>query len=94
LHRRHGPIGGFIGTKLAVAGGCVLSAMVRGTTLDALNTEGWRRQLGDTLLQPPALASNDDASLGMQDLVIVAVKGQGLASVATQITPLIGPDTL
>jgi 2-dehydropantoate 2-reductase len=89
-----GAIGGFIGTKLAVAGGCELSALARGATLDALNTHGWRLQLGDKLLQAPARASDDAQALGVQDLVIVAVKGQGLASVATQIAPLIGPNTV
>eukprot|EP01030_Chromulinospumella_sphaerica_P018484 gene18484-18350_t len=89
-----GAIGGFIGTRLAQAGRCQLSALARGATLAALREHGWRLQMGEQLLQAPCHASDDAAALGVQDLVIIAVKGQALAAVAQQIGPMIGPDTL
>src|SRR5690606_15945538 len=36
----------------------------------------------------------DPAALGVQDLVVIAVKAPALASVAAQIAPLLGPDTV
>ncbi|MYN45855.1 2-dehydropantoate 2-reductase [Pseudoduganella sp. FT93W] len=89
-----GAIGGFIGTRLALAGQCQLSAYARGATLAALRSHGWRLQMGEQLLQAPCHASDDAAALGVQDVVIIAVKGQALATVAQQIGPMIGPHTL
>jgi 2-dehydropantoate 2-reductase len=40
------------------------------------------------------LASQDATSLGLQDLVVISVKAPALASVAAQVGPLIGPDTV
>jgi 2-dehydropantoate 2-reductase len=42
----------------------------------------------------PVKASNDAAELGVQDLVVISVKAPALASVAQQIGPLIGQDTV
>jgi 2-dehydropantoate 2-reductase len=42
----------------------------------------------------PAIASDDPAKLGTQDLVIIAVKGPAMPAVAGAIAPLIGPDTV
>ena len=89
-----GAIGGFIGTRLAVAGACEVSALARGATLQALREHGWRLQMGDTWLQAPTQASLDAAELGVQDLVIIAVKGPALTAVARLLSPLLGPHTL
>lgn len=89
-----GAIGGFIGTKLALSGACRLSAVARGATLTALQQHGWHLQQGGTLLQAPAVAAADPAELGLQDLVIIAVKGPALSAVAQNIAPLLGPDTI
>ena len=89
-----GAIGGFIGARLAAAGQAELSAFARGATLSALRRQGWRLQQGGALIQAPALASDQAVELGVQDLVIIAVKGPALSAVAQQITPLIGPRTL
>jgi 2-dehydropantoate 2-reductase len=88
-----GAIGGFIGARLAAAGQAQVSALARGTTLDALRRHGWRLQQGEALLQAPARASDDAAALGEQDLVIIAVKGPALGAVASQIALLLGPET-
>ncbi|WP_374360135.1 2-dehydropantoate 2-reductase [Pseudoduganella danionis] len=89
-----GAIGGFIGTRLAQAGQCQLSAYARGATLAALRDHGWRMQMREQLLQAPCHASDDAAALGVQDVLIIAVKAQALASVAQQIGPMIGPHTV
>jgi 2-dehydropantoate 2-reductase len=89
-----GAIGGFIGTRLAVAGQAQVSAIARGATLAALHEHGWRLQEASGLLQAPARASEHASELGVQDVVLVAVKGPALAAVAQSIGPLLGPQTL
>ena len=89
-----GAIGGFIGTKLAVAGRAELSALARGQTLTALRRHGWRMHTAQGLLQASARASDRAAELGVQDLVVIAVKGPALTQVAAGIAPLLGPQTL
>ena len=49
---------------------------------------------GGQLLSAPVQASDDPAALGVQDLVVIAVKGPALGAVAERIGPLIGPHTL
>jgi len=89
-----GAIGGFIGTRLAAAGDAQVSAVARGATLAALKDHGWRLQTADGLVQAPAHATDRPTDLGVQDLVVIAVKGPALASVAQGIAPLLGPETL
>lgn len=90
-----GAIGGFIGTRLAARGQAKVSALARGATLEALRRHGWRLQQGGELLQAPCAAVSDDAAeLGVQDLVVIAVKGPALTQVARGVTPLIGPQTV
>ena len=89
-----GAIGGFIGTRLALSGECDVSAVARGATLAALRSQGLRLNQGGALLSAPVQATDDPAILGVQDLVLIAVKAQSLASVAERIAPLLGPNTL
>lgn len=89
-----GAIGGFIGTRLAAAGQAQVSAIARGATLAALRTHGWRMHTAQGLVQGPVQATDHAAELGTQDLVVVAVKGPALASVAQGLAPLLGPQTL
>ena len=89
-----GAIGGLIGTRLAVAGGCEVSAVARGATLAALQQEGWRLREGERLLQAATRATSDPHELGAQDLVVIAVKGQALPEVASRIAPLLKSDTV
>ena len=89
-----GAIGGFIGTRLAAAGGCTVSAVARGATLHALREHGWRLRQGGTLLQAPVQATDDPHELAPVDLVVLAVKGPALAEVARRMAPLLGPDTV
>ena len=50
--------------------------------------------LGSERITVPVVASHDAAALGAQDLVVISVKSPALASVAAQVGPLIGPDTV
>jgi 2-dehydropantoate 2-reductase len=89
-----GAIGGFIGTRLARLGDCQVSAVARGATLAALREHGLRLRQGGELLSAPVQASDDPATLGVQDLVLIAVKAPALPAVAQGIAPLLGPHTL
>ena len=88
-----GAIGGWIGARLAALGEPV-SVVARGATLAALQTHGLRLQQAEGLLQVPVQAADNAATLGVQDLVVVAVKAPALAEVARGIAPLLGPHTI
>ena len=84
-----GAIGGWLGAGLAKAG-CQVSVVARGATLAALQRQGLR--MGDA--QHTVTASADATDLGVQDLVIVAVKAPALREVTRQMGALIGPHTV
>ncbi|MBE7367702.1 2-dehydropantoate 2-reductase [Ramlibacter pallidus] len=88
-----GAIGGWIGVKLAQAG-CEVGVVARGATLQALRSHGLRLQQGSETLSAPVRATASPAELGVQDLVVVAVKAPAMADVAKNIGPLLGPDTM
>ncbi|MEO7640654.1 MAG: 2-dehydropantoate 2-reductase [Ramlibacter sp.] len=94
-----GAIGGWLGVRLAHAGS-VVSVVARGATLAALQQSGLRLEHPSAGPGPsevssvPVRASADPGELGVQDLVIVAVKAPALADVARAIGPLIGPGTI
>lgn len=88
-----GAIGGWLGVALAQAG-CTLSLVARGATLAALQTHGLRLRRPDGSVAQVAVAAADDpAALGVQDLVVLAVKAPGLPEVARALGPLVGPHT-
>ncbi|AEG91234.1 2-dehydropantoate 2-reductase [Ramlibacter tataouinensis] len=88
-----GAIGGWVGLKLARAGAQV-SVVARGATLDALQLHGLRLQEGSQVLTAPVRSAEQPAELGVQDLVVVAVKAPAMAQVAQAIGPLLGPATV
>ena len=88
-----GAIGGWIGSGLARAG-CTVSMVARGATLDALRAHGIRVHQDHASTSQTVIASADPADLGIQDLVVLAVKAPSLPQVVAQIAPLIGPDTI
>jgi 2-dehydropantoate 2-reductase len=89
-----GAIGGWLGAGL-VRAGCDVSFLARGDTLIALQTQGLKLQSSTQAEQTHEVrASNDAAALGVQDLVIIAVKAPALREVAQQIAPLLGKDTV
>jgi len=89
-----GAIGGFLGARLAAGGQATVSALARGATLGALRTHGWRLLEDGVLVQVPTVASDDATSLGVQDLVVIAVKGPSLQPLAPGLAPLLGPGTI
>jgi 2-dehydropantoate 2-reductase len=89
-----GAIGGFIGTRLARVGAHQVGALARGATLAALRQHGWRLRQGGDLLTGAAQASDRAAELGVQDLVVIAVKGPALTEVSRGIAPLLAAHTL
>jgi len=93
-----GAIGGWLGARLAAQGAAV-SAVARGATLAALRAHGLRlREAGDdgAVIETvhAVQASEQPAELGVQDLVIVAVKAPAMGQVAAHIAPLLGPGTV
>jgi len=88
-----GAVGGFIGARL-LKSGCQVNAVSRGATLEALRGHGLRLLSGGELSTGELRATDDPRELGVQDLVVLAVKATSLASVARDIAPLLGPDTV
>src|ERR1700761_5576319 len=89
-----GAIGLLIGARLAATDKHQVSAVARGATLAALGAHGLRVDGFAGPIAGPVTASADPASLGVQDVVVIAVKAPALADVARHIAPLLGPDTL
>ena len=88
-----GAIGGWIGHGLAQAG-CSVSMVARGATLDALQLHGLRLYASNSITSQAVASTENPAELGVQDLVVLAVKAPSLPAVARQIAPLLGPQTI
>jgi 2-dehydropantoate 2-reductase len=89
-----GAIGSFIGARIASSGFATVSAVARGETLSALREHGWRLQMGGQLIQSKVAVTDDPAELGLQDVIVIAVKGPALTEIANMIQPLTGPGTM
>ena len=97
-----GAIGGFIGARLAAHGEAQISVLARGETLSALRKRGFQLHGGaasaGTQATAPitaAVTASDNAhDFGIQDLLIIAVKGPALPALAPQLGPMIGPHTV
>lgn len=88
-----GAIGGWLGVALARAC-CELSAVARGQTLAALQHNGLTLVHGEERETVAVNAQQDPAALGVQDVVVIAVKAPSMPEVARAVAPLIGPQTL
>ena len=89
-----GAIGLWIGAKLAQAG-CSVSALARGATLAVLRKHGIQLESNQGPLISAAVKASEQASeLGVQDLVVIALKAPALGEVAPTLGPLIGPQTV
>ncbi len=89
-----GAIGGFIGTQLAATGAHEVGALARGATLVALRQHGWLVRSGDVVTQAPCRASDSPEQLGVQDLLVIAVKAPALPALAPTLQAMIGPQTM
>jgi 2-dehydropantoate 2-reductase len=87
-----GAIGGLIAARLARAGETV-NVLARGAQLEAIRRDGLTIVEGESRYTARVNATNESASLGAQDLVIVCLKGQALAQSAASLAPLVGPNT-
>jgi 2-dehydropantoate 2-reductase len=88
-----GAIGGWLGVRLSHTG-CLVSALARGDTLAALQRDGLQLHQDGQLQGAPVTAAASAVELGVQDLVIVAVKAPSLPALARGIAPLLGRHTV
>lgn len=88
-----GGVGGYFGAKLAASGEEV-HFIARGAHLEAIRSNGLQVHSanGDVLVQP-ALATNDPASVGPVDLVIITVKLWSTEEAIRDAKSMIGPTT-
>jgi 2-dehydropantoate 2-reductase len=89
-----GAIGGYIGVKLALSGEQV-TFLVRGANLEAIRSRGMKLVMHDgaELVAKDVAATSDYASVGPQDLVILAMKAHQVTNVAKDVPKLFGPNT-
>ena len=89
-----GAVGGLIAAWLARSGHEV-SAVARGAHLEAIRRDGLkiRDRASGSVEAFRIKADSDPAKLGVQDYVIVAVKGQSLTGVALHIEKLLSKET-
>ncbi|MCW5654482.1 2-dehydropantoate 2-reductase [Hydrogenophaga sp.] len=91
-----GAVGGLLAARLARSGVAV-NAVARGATLAAVHEKGL--SLRETVQGQPVTtqhavhATDNPVDLGVQDVVVVAVKTTGLAGVAAGIAPLMDEHT-
>ena len=90
-----GAIGGYVGTRLALAGEDV-TFLARGANLEALRSHGIRLLTadGEEQVVSKVNATDDYAAAGPQDLVILAMKAHQVEAVAREVPKMFGPDTV
>jgi 2-dehydropantoate 2-reductase len=90
-----GAIGGYVATRLALAGERV-TCMVRGANLEAIRRAGITLIMNDGArhIARNIVATDDYAAAGVQDLLILAVKAHQLEAVASHVPRLCGPHTV
>jgi 2-dehydropantoate 2-reductase len=87
-----GAIGGYIGARLAKAGGDVV-LFARGPHLKAMQERGLRVLSPDGDFEVRPEVTGDLASIGQADVIFLGVKAHGLTALAPQLRQLFGPDT-
>jgi 2-dehydropantoate 2-reductase len=87
-----GAIGGWVAARLALAGNEV-ALVARGETLRAIVTEGLHITDGGETRCVAVATASDPAALGVQDVLVVAVKAPALPQLAASLQSLIGPAT-
>ena len=88
-----GAIGGWVAGRLAIAGENV-NALARGDTLRLIRAEGLRIEEAGEEFVASINAGDESQSVGEQDVVIIAVKAPALPSLASELRPLIGAQTM
>jgi 2-dehydropantoate 2-reductase len=88
-----GGVGGWLGGALQRAGASV-GFVARGAQLAALRHHGLRLEHGATsTLVAPVVASDDPATLGVADVVVLAVKTYSLDAALTALAPVLTHET-
>ncbi len=90
-----GAIGGYLGTRLALAGEDV-TFIARRRNLEAINAEGFRLVLEDGTQEHArnVRAVERMADAGPQDVVLLTLKAHQLREVVAELPALYGPDTV
>lgn len=87
-----GAVGGQIALRLA-QGGCETAVVARGAQLEAIKNKGLTLTANGSTVTYRLAATSDARTLGLQDVVFIAVKGPALASAVPDIASLVGPKT-
>ena len=90
-----GGVGGFYGARLAKAGQGV-TFIARGAHLEVMRRQGLRMEsgmVGDIVL-PSVHATDNPASIGTVDLVLICVKAYDLDEASHSTLPMIGNETV
>ena len=87
-----GAIGGYLGVQLAAAGFDV-SLVARGAHLAAIKANGLTLEIDGTVRTVRFTATDDPASLGVQDYLIITLKAHSVPGIVKSIQPLLGPST-
>ena len=87
-----GAVGGHAAGRLA-QGGAEVSVVARGPHLAAMQARGLEVRAPDGTFRVKVAASDDPATLGPQDAVLVTLKAPSLPDAAASLKPLLGRDT-
>ncbi len=87
-----GAIGGLLGAELALSGVDV-TLIARGPHLEAIRKSGLTLLTGSEKKVVKANCTDDPASVGPQDFVLLALKTHSVSAVVAKMAPLLGPDT-
>src|SRR6185295_18578719 len=88
-----GAIGGYIGARLAKAGGDVV-LYARGPHLHAMQARGLRVVSPDGDFEVKPEVTGDLSAIERADVIVLGVKAHSLTTLAPQLAPLLGPDTV
>jgi 2-dehydropantoate 2-reductase len=87
-----GAIGGYLGAQLALAD-CDVTLIARGPHLAAMRDNGLTLLIGNEKKNVAIACTDDPATIGPQDYVILTLKAHSVAPIVEQIGPLLGTDT-
>ena len=87
-----GAIGGYLGARLA-DGDSDVSLIARGPHLEAMRNSGLTLEEGGETTVVDIDCTDDPATLGTQDFVILTLKAHSMVPAVDEIAPLLGPDT-
>ncbi len=87
-----GAIGAYLGVELA-QGEAEVSLIARGPHLEAMRANGVTLRVGDDERRATPVCTDDPATLGPQDYVIITLKAHSVPAICDRLQPLLGPET-